>query len=246
MVHEKVNGVLKMNLNNNNIDSEQIIKSKEMITNLFNEYSKLDSFKNIHNRSKKTSCSGLANKYFIIVLVLLVFFSAGFFFSQNHLKTTISTWVISLVAFILYTIKNIDRLNLYTKEMGDLRYQEMSEILNRNGVDSMNLSKVIEHYKLEIEDDYNNNSDIYTINKLSDLFKSVGILMFGALIQNLISNKFEITNDNYIVFTTICVLVLFLTIFFRIISFVLLRSSYGYKVKKLIIDLKLINALNCM
>lgn len=223
-----------------------ISENRNNYLSLFQDYQRIDRFKNIRkrigeNKYKQSMIAFLG----IISFDCIIYLISLFCFYKSHSTAVMICWGILLLIAIFFLLKNVDKLESYRNEMIGIRDGELCKLLNKNNINSQNITNAIEYFKLELEPINEIYKKYPMLNSISSFGTNLFSLILGILVSNFIKEQLG-QNEIQIYGQVIAFLMLILIVILIIKAYIYInkKDKYVEQIRKLIIDLKRIELLN--
>lgn len=228
------------------IQKNIISENRKNYSKLFQDYQRIDRFKNIRKRigENKYKCS---MQVFLRILSFdIISYLIGLFcFFKSHSIPVIIYWSILVLITIFFLFKNMDKLENYRNEMIRMRDNEICDILSENNVDSQKITNVIEYFKLELEPINEVHKEYPILNSISSFGANLFSLILGIIASSLIDKKLIQNGVKiYAIAIAVLILVFIVIVIIKIYIYFNRKDKYADQTRKLIIELKRIELLN--
>lgn len=228
------------------VQKDIISENRNKYSKLFQDYQRIDRFKNIRKRigENKYKCSmqvflGILSFDIISYLISL------FCFFKSHSIPVIIYWIILVLITIFFLLKNMDKLENYQNEMIRMRDNELCEILSENNVDSQKITNVIEYFKLELEPINEVHKEYPILNSISSFGANLFSLILGIIVSSLIKEKLIQNGVKiYAIAIAVLILIFIVIVIIKIYIYFNRKDKYADQTRKLIIELRRIELLN--
>lgn len=228
------------------IQRDMISENRKNYSNLFQDYQKIDRYKNIRKRIRKNTykCSMQIFLGILIFDVISYLISALCFFPSHNIPVIIY-WIILALITMFFFFKNVDKLDKYQDEMIRMRDEELCEILSKNNVDFQKITNVIEYFKLKLEPINEVHKEYPILNSISSFGTNLISLISGIIVSSYIKeNLFQNGVKIYAIAIVFLILIIIVCALIKIYIYLDRKDEYADQSRKLIIDLKRIELLS--
>lgn len=228
------------------VQKSTISDNRKNYSRLFQDYKKIDSFKNIRKRIGKNKYKRSIQVFLVILSLDIISYLIGLFcFFKSHSTAVIIYWGILVLITIFFLLKNIDKLESYRNEMIGIRDNELYELLRNNNINLQNITNAIEYFKLELEPINKMYKEYPILNSISSFWSNLFFLILGIISSSLIEiNLNQNGIEVYAIAIAVLVFILFVIGIIKVYIYFDRKDKYADQTRKLIIDLKRIVLLN--
>lgn len=223
-----------------------ISENRKNYLKLFQDYQRIDEFKNIIKRIEGNKYKRSVQVFLgILSLDVIIYLISFFIFFKSHRTLVIICWLILLLITIFFLFKDMDKLKNYPNEMIVMRDNELREILRKNNVNSQKITNVIEYFKLELEPI----NEVYKEYPILDSISSFGVNLFFLILGIITSSLIEKTliqngDQVYLISGVVLIIIIIIIVIIKIFIYFNRKDKYLIQIRKLIIELKRIELLN--